>query len=393
MFHEIRHSLSLSSTCFPTEGAIVMQQRNRWSQQGGIGEQYREGQNYGGMERGYANRDPLDENGPDRGYPQRSTGGGVYPQQQGSRYSAEQDSTYEPGMHQAMGEARDYGSGNPQSPWRREERFTSAQDYGYQGGGNQGQSYRQQQQQWREGQFSQGMGYQRPQQQQQRGSYGQGSYGQGNTGWERGQSGYDSEQQGQFGHQQQYQQRGYGWEQERSGQGNYFGMGQGSYGQGEGNRQSRRSGREARRNGWSPKNYTRSDERIREEINDEFMANNEFDPSEVEVTVNQGEVTLTGTVESRHEKWCAEDLAEDVLGVKEVINQLRIKQRSRGQRNDDDDDSSSNDGSRSGQQRQNQNQSRSNVELKSGAGRTTGSSGSSTSESSSSQQRAGAGSR
>ena len=37
-----------------------------------------------------------------------------------------------------------------------------------------------------------------------------------------------------------------------------------------------------------------------------------------------GEVTLTGSVPDRHAKRLAEDLAEDVWGVRDVQNQIRV---------------------------------------------------------------------
>ena len=45
-----------------------------------------------------------------------------------------------------------------------------------------------------------------------------------------------------------------------------------------------------------------------------------------EVRVENGEVTLTGTVEDRHAKRLAEDLAERSLGVADVHNQLHVRQ-------------------------------------------------------------------
>jgi len=78
--------------------------------------------------------------------------------------------------------------------------------------------------------------------------------------------------------------------------------------------------------GRGPKGYTRSDERIREDINDRLSDDSFLDATEIDVTVSDGEVTLTGTVENRIDKRRAEDLAEDVSGVKNVQNQLRVKQ-------------------------------------------------------------------
>ncbi len=53
--------------------------------------------------------------------------------------------------------------------------------------------------------------------------------------------------------------------------------------------------------GRGPKGYVRSDERIREEVC-ELLADADVDASEITVTVEDGEVTLLGTVDSRHAK-------------------------------------------------------------------------------------------
>ena len=78
--------------------------------------------------------------------------------------------------------------------------------------------------------------------------------------------------------------------------------------------------------GRGPKNYTRSDERIKEDINDRLSDDPWVDASEIEVTVSTGEVTLTGTVTDRSDKRRAEDLAEAVSGVKNVENRIRVSQ-------------------------------------------------------------------
>lgn len=73
-----------------------------------------------------------------------------------------------------------------------------------------------------------------------------------------------------------------------------------------------------------PKGYKRSDERIREDVNDRLSEQASFDPSEIEVSVSNGEVTLTGSVDSRRNKFMAEEIADDVGGVTEVHNQIRV---------------------------------------------------------------------
>lgn len=88
--------------------------------------------------------------------------------------------------------------------------------------------------------------------------------------------------------------------------------------------------------GRGPKGYQRSDERIREEVCDRLMADDWIDASDIDVTVEQGEVRLAGTVRDRRAKRRAEDLAEDVMGVRDVMNQVRVQddeasgERSRG---------------------------------------------------------------
>ena len=89
-----------------------------------------------------------------------------------------------------------------------------------------------------------------------------------------------------------------------------------------GDRDARRR-REQDHRGRGPKNYSRSDERIREDVNDRLTEDVWVDASEIEVSVEGGEVTLTGTVEDRRSKRRAEDCADAVSGVKHVQNNLR----------------------------------------------------------------------
>jgi hypothetical protein len=77
--------------------------------------------------------------------------------------------------------------------------------------------------------------------------------------------------------------------------------------------------------GRGPKGYRRADERIREDVSDRLMAHPDIDASDIEVNVASGVVTLTGVVEDRHEKRIVEYLAEDVLGVEDVSNQLKVR--------------------------------------------------------------------
>jgi hypothetical protein len=79
--------------------------------------------------------------------------------------------------------------------------------------------------------------------------------------------------------------------------------------------------------GRGPKNYRRGDDRILEEVNERLTDDHDVDASDVEVRVENGEVTLSGTVNSRHEKRMAEDIAESCQGVVDVHNRLRVADR------------------------------------------------------------------
>lgn len=78
--------------------------------------------------------------------------------------------------------------------------------------------------------------------------------------------------------------------------------------------------------GKGPKGYTRSDDRIREDVCDCLCEDSYIDASDIEVQVENGEVSLSGTVDSRGTKRRAEDVVERVIGVKDVQNSLRIKE-------------------------------------------------------------------
>jgi len=79
--------------------------------------------------------------------------------------------------------------------------------------------------------------------------------------------------------------------------------------------------------GRGPKGYTRSDERIREDVSDRLTDDPHVDASNIEVSVAGGEVTLSGTVPSRDQRRRAEDCAEYVSGVTYVQNNIRVKEQ------------------------------------------------------------------
>ena len=86
------------------------------------------------------------------------------------------------------------------------------------------------------------------------------------------------------------------------------------------------SDRPGRHRGRGPKGYQRSDERIRDDVSDRLTDDPHIDASDIEVTVQNREVTLSGMVQSRFEKRHAEDIAESVSGVAHVQNNLRVGQ-------------------------------------------------------------------
>jgi osmotically-inducible protein OsmY len=77
--------------------------------------------------------------------------------------------------------------------------------------------------------------------------------------------------------------------------------------------------------GLGPQGYKRSDERINEEAHERLTDDTWLDASNIGISVSGGEVTLSGTVESREAKHRSERLVEDLSGVNHVQNNLRIE--------------------------------------------------------------------
>jgi hypothetical protein len=77
--------------------------------------------------------------------------------------------------------------------------------------------------------------------------------------------------------------------------------------------------------GRGPKNYRRSDERLREIICEQLTEDPFIDAVDISVDVADCEVTLSGTVSSRTQKLRIEDAVADVVGVTEIHNMLAIR--------------------------------------------------------------------
>ena len=83
--------------------------------------------------------------------------------------------------------------------------------------------------------------------------------------------------------------------------------------------------------GIGPRNYTRSDDRIIEDLNERLTDDPDIDASNITVSVSNGTATLEGEVEERWMKHRAEDIADSCSGVRDVINNIRVVRRQGGQ--------------------------------------------------------------
>lgn len=77
--------------------------------------------------------------------------------------------------------------------------------------------------------------------------------------------------------------------------------------------------------GKGPKGYKRSDDRIKEDVCETLARDHRIDASDIEVNVENAVVTLSGSVESREIKRAAEMVIENLSGVDDVRNDIKIK--------------------------------------------------------------------
>ena len=78
--------------------------------------------------------------------------------------------------------------------------------------------------------------------------------------------------------------------------------------------------------GRGPKGWKRSDERVKDDVSESLERHPDIDASEIEVSVKDGIVTLSGSVDHRRSKRLAEDLIDTIGGVKDVRNELTVNQ-------------------------------------------------------------------
>lgn len=164
------------------------------------------------------------------------------------------------------------------------------------------------------------------------------------------------------------------------------GYGYGSQGSQQGS-QSSQAGRSYR--GLGPRNYTRSDERIREDLNERLTDAHDIDASGISVEVNNGVATLNGTVSERWMKHRAEDIADGCSGVRDVRNMIQVTSQSQGSQSQGSQSHGSQGASGYGSQGTSQSQASSGYGSQhgqSGGSHAQGSTGASTSQGSASSQ-------
>ncbi len=79
--------------------------------------------------------------------------------------------------------------------------------------------------------------------------------------------------------------------------------------------------------GIGPRGYRRSDERIQEDVCMRLAQHGQIDARDIQVNVEQGQVTLTGTVDNRRMKRITEAAVDAIPGVVDVHNRLHINKR------------------------------------------------------------------
>jgi osmotically-inducible protein OsmY len=176
--------------------------------------------------------------------------------------------------------------------------------------------------------------------------YGQGNYGQPNYsmgrpsyGQEYGSSGTSDYGRSNFGsgrhdRESDYSRSGSSYGSTREGgYGGYGGQGgwREPYGEGQQYGSGQQSGwgssSQGMHRGKGPKNYQRSDERVKEMLCERLHDDPDIDASEVTISVQGGRITLDGTVDSRRTKNAIEDVAEQI-GSQDVQNNLRVQKSS-----------------------------------------------------------------
>jgi osmotically-inducible protein OsmY len=77
--------------------------------------------------------------------------------------------------------------------------------------------------------------------------------------------------------------------------------------------------------GKGPKDYRPSDERLRENVCERLTDDPFIDATDIAVSAANGEVTLSGSVETRGMKYAVEDVIAEMAGVTAVHNSIRVR--------------------------------------------------------------------
>jgi hypothetical protein len=83
--------------------------------------------------------------------------------------------------------------------------------------------------------------------------------------------------------------------------------------------------------GRGPKGWKRSDQQVIEEASQRLERDGDVDASDIEVLAENCVITLRGTVEDRAMKRRAEEIVESIYGVRDVMNELRVKSHGFGE--------------------------------------------------------------
>lgn len=82
----------------------------------------------------------------------------------------------------------------------------------------------------------------------------------------------------------------------------------------------------------TPKGYTRSDERIKDDVCERLYHANDIDLADVTIESRNGTLVLDGTVPERRMKHRIEDIAEQCIGVSDIENRIRVSRSNDGVR-------------------------------------------------------------
>jgi osmotically-inducible protein OsmY len=96
------------------------------------------------------------------------------------------------------------------------------------------------------------------------------------------------------------------------------------FGDDEAERRREQDHKRGEHSGKGPRGYQRSKERIHEDVCDRLTVDDRVDASEIDVSVEDNEVILSGTVTTKEEKRRAEDIAESIAGVRNVENRIKV---------------------------------------------------------------------